>query len=164
MKIDPRDWAGHSSGAKAELSQPSVHVKLAKPGAVYVHHGKLKTLVGYGTEMKFSTPLPASISANAEFYVKGRQNADTQTLGEPFTNVDKRPGSTVEQAVSRELTLLRNARLKLRQDARKQRLEEELKRVEAGAQEKLSEKAEEIKADMEEEKEREVIDAAEAAE
>jgi hypothetical protein len=117
MLFDPQQWQKFDANQKISPG-PDVSVKLSKPGALFVHVGKNKQLVGYGTEFKFKTKDGLEFSADVAGVVYQRNGASVPRTGPILTNMEKLPEpSALERAVNREMRLIRAERNKLRREA-----------------------------------------------
>lgn len=125
MKFQPETLLAFAKDAKVTPNLNPVVVKLAAPAALFWHKGKQKVLIGYGTDFSVTLPdLDCELSAGAEGTLQIRKAPLHAPKGEVFTNFDKRPLASPEQAAV-TLALRRLARKERELDAKRAEMDRE---------------------------------------
>lgn len=103
MRPDPKTTKALAANAKHIVANGELIIWLEEPGAVYLHEGTRKALIGTGSYLRRKVAPGAEISANKKASVRDVVQVPRPPKGEVFTNFDKRPGETaLEMAVRRE--------------------------------------------------------------
>jgi hypothetical protein len=162
--FDPNVWKDEKANSSFDVPQ-SFHVRLEAPGALFMHIGGKKKLIGHGTEFKIDGPAESfkvSASVPCSVYIAPQRVA--VGAKEVYTNIDKTTYSAAEELVLRSIREQQLRTLEAKRAERRASLEQQKLRIQQGKQDELSESAKRAEKEVEKEDKQKEIEERELAE